>query len=196
MSNFNFYNIDSFFIAIQKRNRSELRNLLGAASAEINSKFGSMTSSEKLINGRKIISVINNILDSLDNEQDTEKDYLYSLYDLLSSLVPVPKKRGYLYREVFVNERAYDFYIQTLEYLGVLSELGEPRRGFQARADAIFKSENFKTNVFRQKLMLKDYIAFLNKCFDAQIKSNNKLSDGKGYKWTVNNYFKENFKLD
>lgn len=79
--------------------------------------------------------------------------------------------------EVFRTIKAQHWFNETLKNMGALEEDKKPKkRKFQPICHAIFYSPDCKKKIFRYSLELKDFILFLNKEFNANIKT--KLSNG------------------
>lgn len=80
-------------------------------------------------------------------------------------------------KKIFKSLEAEQWFKDTLDELNALDSKGKAqKRGFQAKANAIWSNYNVKNNLFKYGLTLKQYIEYLNKYFDAEIKNKDKLS--------------------
>jgi hypothetical protein len=84
-------------------------------------------------------------------------------------------------KNIFQSLEAEDWFNNTLEELGAIDEDKRKGTGLQAKANAIFRNKNCKENIFKYNLYLKTYIEFLNIEYQADIKSDSRLSDGNSY---------------
>lgn len=79
--------------------------------------------------------------------------------------------------EIFRTIEAQNWFYDTLKKMGAIEIGNTPKnRKFQPVCHAIFYSHNCKKKIFRYSLELKEFISFLNKEFNANIKT--KLSNG------------------
>jgi hypothetical protein len=79
---------------------------------------------------------------------------------------------------LFTSKNAQQWFGDTLLELNAIDGKKEARKGFQAKANAIFSDISCKKVIFKYDILLKDFIAFLNKDYKVKIKTDNKLSDG------------------
>ena len=90
-------------------------------------------------------------------------------------------------KTIFKSYETQQWFEDTLEELNAIDEKKEARSGFQAKANAIFTDINCKKVIFKYNILLKHYIAFLNKEYKAGVKAKDKLSDGVNHSKTVEN---------
>jgi hypothetical protein len=88
-------------------------------------------------------------------------------------------------KTIFKSYETQQWFEDTLEGLNAIDEKKEARSGFQAKANAIFTDINCKKVIFKYNILLKDYIAFLNKVYKAGVKAKDKLSDGLNHSTAV-----------
>ncbi len=97
------------------------------------------------------------------------------------------------FMDIFQNDSCESFFIDTLEHLDAIDNKGKIKWGFQAAANAILKTEEYRKNILKPNLKLKDYIKYLNERYDANIKSTSKLSDSGNLEKTAMEYFKNGY---
>lgn len=88
-------------------------------------------------------------------------------------------------KSIFKSLEAETWFNETFEELGAIDENKKKAKGLQVKADALFKNSKCKENIFKYNLLLKTYITFLNNQYQAEIKSDSKLSDGSGHESKV-----------
>lgn len=79
--------------------------------------------------------------------------------------------------------------------MNVVDEYSNPKGYFQAVYKAIFDTREYKKNIFKNNLKMKDYVFFLNKEFDTTINPN-AMSKGVKHEIAVEEYFIKNFTLN
>jgi len=79
---------------------------------------------------------------------------------------------------LFISRDAQQWFSETLTELSAIDENSFVKTGFQAKVNAIFTDINCKKLIFKYGLLLKDYIGYLNKIYNANIKHKDKLSIG------------------
>lgn len=79
--------------------------------------------------------------------------------------------------KLFISREAQKWFEDTLLELNAINDNNMAKKGFQAKANAIYKNVECKTVIFKYGILLKEYINYLNRDFSAGIKSDNKLSD-------------------
>jgi hypothetical protein len=113
-------------------------------------------------------------------------DYLKGLqvdYQITSNVeIKVPLNFN---KTIFKSYETQQWFEDTLEELNAIDEKKEAKSGFQAKANAIFTDINCKKVIFKYNILLKDYIAFLNKEYKAGVKAKDKLSDGLNHSTAV-----------
>jgi len=188
-----FDNIDNFFIELQSQNESLLQLRLNKkyAIAELHSKFSLLTEKEKIEWGRKMVEISSKILKEMIDEK--LKELLSDFRNELRIYLPTPTPLKYNYPHIFRTANGFQFFVDTLYYFGVIDEYNVGKRGLQAVCDAIISNENYKREIIKPKLVYPEYIVFLRKCFNAKIKSNEKLTKGTKHKHDLRTYFNENF---
>ena len=93
---------------------------------------------------------------------------------------PSAKKSDYN-TKIFRSKEAEDWFRETLFNMNAISEDNKMIRGLSAVSDAIYKNEKCKEHIFKNRPQLKNFIEHLNNKFEANIKSDKKLSDGSRY---------------
>lgn len=79
---------------------------------------------------------------------------------------------------IFTSIEAQQWFHNTLEELNAIDEDNIAKKGFSAKANAIFRNKDCIDTIFKYQVLLKDYIAYLNKTYQAKIKNPDKLSSG------------------
>ncbi|MCX7550890.1 hypothetical protein [Xanthomarina sp. F2636L] len=82
---------------------------------------------------------------------------------------------------IFLNQEAQEWFNNTLQELSAINVNNKPERSFQAICNAIFRDEKCKSIIFKNRLLLKNYITFLNDEYKAGIKSKSNLSNPQIY---------------
>lgn len=97
--------------------------------------------------------------------------------------------------QIFRTKEAQQWFHTTLKEMGAINEENRPQRGiFQTRCQAIFSISECKKHIFKYKLLLRNYIKFLNDSYSAKITNYSKLSDGYDYKSDVKYYLRNYLK--
>jgi len=91
---------------------------------------------------------------------------------------------------IFISESAQQWFHNTLEELNAIDINNKAKKGFQAKANAIFNDITCNRIIFKYGVLLKDYIAFLNKTYQAKIKNPDKLSNGINHEKKVEDLIK------
>ena len=79
---------------------------------------------------------------------------------------------------IFTSIEAQQWFQNTLEELNAVDENNVAKKGFSAKANAIFRNKDCIDTIFKYQVLLKNYIAYLNKAYQAKIKNPDKLSSG------------------
>lgn len=192
-SNMSFDNVDNFFIELQSQNVSLLQLRLDKkyAVAELHSKFSLLTEKEKIEWGRKMVEVSSKILKKEIDRKS--KELLSDFRNELRIYLPTPTPLKYNYPHIFRTANGFQFFVDTLYYFNVIDEYNVEKRGLQAVCDAIISNENYIREIIKPKIGYTEYIVFLRKCFNAKIKSDDKLTKGTKHKHDLRTYFNQNF---
>ncbi len=83
--------------------------------------------------------------------------------------------------DIFKSIDSQNWFNNTLQELAAIDNENKPERSFQAICNAVFRDENCKKIIFKNRLPLNKYIQFLNEVYEAQIKSETNLSNPINY---------------
>lgn len=64
-------------------------------------------------------------------------------------------------KDVFISYEGYLSFKRCVDFLGLVEETGELKRGFSASCNAILENPTFKKEIFKSSIKLTSYIAFL-----------------------------------
>lgn len=120
---------------------------------------------------------------------DRSKKLIDSLKPSISNKeikIETPKEYN---KQIFKTAEAQTWFFNTLNELNAIDDNSTPKRGFQAKASAIYYSNDCKKEVFKYNLSIKEYVHFLNNEFDNIIKNDTKLSDPSNHENTVKDLF-------
>lgn len=102
-----------------------------------------------------------------------------------TTLINDSKEKEYP-KHIFLSYKAYDYYIDCMQFLDAIDENNKIYKVFSAKANAVYRNKFFKENIFKPSLTLKDYIDFLVEEFDFKITS--KLSIPLKHEHSVDNF--------
>lgn len=98
-------------------------------------------------------------------------------------------------KQIFKDREKFLWFESCLISLGAVDQESKSiKRGFQAKANAIFAYVGCKETVFNYEVPLNAYIDFLNIKYNGKIKNRDKLSAGTNHEKQVEDLFKIHFK--
>jgi len=89
-------------------------------------------------------------------------------------------------KDIFINQKHYQYYMDCLRYLNAITEEKETQRGFSAIAHAVFKNKDFQDYIFKVNTPLKNYIKFLTEEFN--FNKTSRLSNHLNHENSVSKY--------
>lgn len=170
-----------------------LKELFFEAKKHLKSRHTNIFDDDKEARAKEDLKFIETELASFSVKNEEGRKLLIDMSDYIKGFYNIDVSSSTEFMNIFQNAACESFFIDTLEHLNVLDNNGSIKRGFQAVANAIFKTEEYEKKIFKSKLKLQDYILYLNDRFNAKIKSTSKLSYGGNHEKTVKEYFKNNY---
>lgn len=117
---------------------------------------------------KKCVKILKFLKEEMNKITDSKEEKVYK---------PKPTTPLPFNDEIFRTIEAQNWFYETLKKMGAIETGNTPKkRKFQPICHAIFYSPDCKKKIFRYSLELKDFILFLNKEFNTNIKT--KLSNG------------------
>ncbi|MFI1743256.1 hypothetical protein [Thalassobellus sediminis] len=115
-------------------------------------------------------------------EKIIEKNKLLETHKYYESGNEESKKSTPKFRnDIFISVESQNWFNDALQELAAIDNKNKPERSFQAISNAIFRDENCKSLIFKNRLSLKKYIQFLNDEYKAEIKNETNLSNHQNY---------------
>ena len=182
MKEIHFTSIYHFFDSVQlseKERRSQIIYSLNLdydrAIKELNAKFQPLTEEEQSHYGKKLINVVNQLLDVVDAEKVDENKALLKFKAKLSNYAYVPDMKNY--PNIFRSRQAYEFFINTLIEYDIINEryniIGKPKQNL---LNGILKNDLYKEHIFNYRVGLGKYVDYFNETFNTKL-NREKLSD-------------------